>query len=63
MVISARKAAALRTSIEADRDRLCTTLRNRCGIDSVVLAPDTYFDVLSRFLAQRTARQPHIAHG
>ena len=63
MVISARKAAAVRASIEAERDRLRTTLRKRCGIDSVVLAPDTYFDVLSRFLVQRTARQPHAAHG
>jgi uncharacterized protein (DUF58 family) len=63
MVISARKAAAVRASIDAERDRLRTTLRKRCGIDSVVLVPDTYFDVLSRFLVQRTARQPHAAHG
>jgi uncharacterized protein (DUF58 family) len=62
-VIPARKAAAVRASIEADRDRLCTTLRNRCGVDSVVLAPDTYLEVLSRFLVQRAARQPHAARG
>jgi uncharacterized protein (DUF58 family) len=63
MVIPARKAAAVRAGIEADRDRLCATLRHRCGIDSVVLAPETYFDVLSRFLVQRASRHPHTAHG
>jgi uncharacterized protein (DUF58 family) len=62
-VISARRASAVRASIEVERDRLCTTLRKRCGIDSVVLAPDTYMEVLSRFLVQRTSRQPHAAHG
>jgi hypothetical protein len=62
-VIPARKAAAVRATIAAERDHLCATLRTRCGIDSVVLAPDTYLEVLSRFLAQRTARQPHAAHG
>jgi uncharacterized protein (DUF58 family) len=55
-VIPARKAAAVRSSIEQERERLRATLRTRSGIDSLVLAPDDYLKDLSRFLVQRTAR-------
>jgi uncharacterized protein (DUF58 family) len=52
-VISARKATAVRSSVEKERERFRTTLRKRSGIDSLVLAPDDYFKELSRFLVQR----------
>jgi uncharacterized protein (DUF58 family) len=55
-VVPARKAAAVRFDIEKERERLRAALRRQSGIDSVVLAPHGYFNELSKFLAQRTAR-------
>jgi uncharacterized protein (DUF58 family) len=55
-VVPSRKAAAIRMNVENERERLRTALRKRSGIDSIVLTPQGYFNELSKFLAQRTAR-------
>jgi uncharacterized protein (DUF58 family) len=55
-VVPSRKAAAVRFDVEKERERLRAALRRQSGIDSVVLAPHGYFNELSKFLAQRTAR-------
>ena len=55
-VISARKAGAIRRTIEESRDTLQYALKNRCGIDSVVLTPDNHTEELPKFLIARTAR-------
>lgn len=52
-VMPARKAVAVRSSIEQERERLRAALRKRSDIDSVVLTPHGYFEELSRFFAQR----------
>jgi len=54
--MSARKAAAIRRSIEEAREALRLRLKRESGVDSVVLTPADHFEELSRFLATRTAR-------
>ena len=55
-VISARKAAAIRQSIEETREALQFRLKHDCGVDSVVLTPSSHFETLYRFLMTRTGR-------
>jgi uncharacterized protein (DUF58 family) len=49
-VISARKAALVRSSIEQSRTALQRRLMSECGVDSTVLTPQEYFTTLSEFL-------------
>ena len=55
-VISARKAGSIRRKIEESRASLQYALKRRCGIDSVVLTPESHAEELPRFLISRTAR-------
>ena len=55
-VISARKAGSIRRRIEENRAALQYTLKNRCGIDSVVLTPTNHIEELPKFLMSRMAR-------
>ena len=57
VVISARKAGAIRRRIEASRESLQYRLKHQAGIDSVVLTPENHVEVLPKFLISRTARQ------
>ena len=56
MVISARKAGAIRKNIEESRASLQHKLKNSCGIDSVVLTPKNHTETLPKFLIARTSR-------
>ncbi len=55
-VISARRAGAIRRKIGESQDQLQYLLKNRCGIDSVVLTPDNHVEALPKFLIARMAR-------
>jgi len=55
-VISARKARAIRQHIEEARDALRVRLKRECGVDSVVLTPENYFEQLFKFLMTRAGR-------
>lgn len=55
-VISARKAGAIRRKIEESRAALQYTLKNKCGVDSVVLTPDNHTEALPKFLISRMSR-------
>lgn len=55
-VISARKAGAIRRRIEESRSTLQRTLKQTCGVDSVVLTPENHPEELPKFLIARTAR-------
>jgi uncharacterized protein (DUF58 family) len=53
-VIAARKAPAIRRSVEEAREALQARLWRECGVGSVVLTPQNWYDQLSRFLVTRT---------
>ncbi len=55
-VISARKAGAIRRKIEESRAALQYTLKNKCGVDSVVLTPENHTEALPKFLISRMSR-------
>jgi len=55
-VVSARKASAIRKNIEDSRASLQHKLKNKCGIDSVVLTPENHTEALPKFLIARTSR-------
>ncbi len=55
-VISARKAGAIRRRVEESRAALQYTLKNKCGVDSVVLTPDNHTEALPKFLISRMPR-------
>ena len=55
-VISARRAGTIRRKIGESQDQLQYLLKNRCGIDSVVLTPDNHVEALPKFLIARMAR-------
>ena len=56
VVMSARRARAVRRRIEESREALMVTLKRRAGIDSVVLTPTNWFEELSTFLMARSGR-------
>lgn len=56
VVIAARKAGAIRRNIEESREALRAALKQRSGIDSVVLTPGNHFEQLSKFLLARAGR-------
>jgi len=55
-VISARKAGAIRRTIEERMSELQYMLKHKSGVDSVVLTPQNHGDALAEFLIARTAR-------
>ena len=55
-VISARKAGAIRRTIEERMSDLQYMLKHKSGVDSVVLTPQNHGDALAEFLIARTAR-------
>ena len=55
-VISARKTGAIRRKIEESRSELQYTLKNKCGVDSVVLTPQDHAEALPKFLISRMSR-------
>ena len=54
-VISARKAGAIRRDIENRLSELQYRLKNKSGVDSVVLTPENHIEALPKFLIGRTA--------
>ncbi len=56
VVMSARRAEAVRRQIEESREALMATLKRRAGIDSVVLTPKNWFEELSTFSMARSGR-------
>ena len=57
VVMSARRAAAVRRQLEESRERLMADLKRRAGVDSVVLTPGNHFEELSTFLMARSGRR------
>ena len=55
-VISARKASAIRRTIDERMSELQYMLKHKSGVDSVVLTPRNHADALAEFLIARTAR-------